>query len=289
MSAARSIRAGKAKKTARYATNWASTTLPIGLGAMAMVVGVWLLVFPFPEAMAAARAYDAAIGCPHRAASGEAASDEARSSEAESAEAASGDCLSGVDATVQRSWTRGSRPVRQYLEFAREDGTRQELRLDRGTYADAPANGTRVRLVSWRGEVRHINYRVAGTRDTAGTTRTLFTDANPRTAHALPLAWGLGLTFGGPALLWFGCLARRHAPDSPPRDVLLPGTLPPTVLVLVAVSTGAIAIQGDPVADTLRQAGFLALGGLLLAPLLAWYAAPRRREAGRRKGQLLSR
>ncbi|WP_274911546.1 hypothetical protein [Streptomyces sp. WZ-12] len=285
MSAARTTRA---KKATRYATNWASTTLPIGLGAMAMVVGVWLLVIPFPKAMAAARAYDAAIGCPHRAPSGEAASDEAGPSEAEFTEAASDDCLRGVDATVQRSWTRGSRPVRHYLEFRREDGTRQELRLDRGTHADAPPAGAQVRLVSWRGEVRHINYPVAGTRDTGGTIRTLFTDANPRTAHALPLAWGLGLAFGGPALLWFGCLARRYAPDNPPRDVLLPGTLPPTVLVLVAVSTGAIAMQGDPVADTLQQVGIVVLGGLLLAPLLTWYAAPRRRTAGRRKGQLLS-
>ncbi|MFE6685031.1 hypothetical protein ACFVFQ_00995 [Streptomyces sp. NPDC057743] len=274
----------KAKKTTRYATNWASTTLPIGLGAMAMVVGVWLLVIPFPQAMAAARAYDAAIGCPRQA-----PSDEAGSGEAGSGEAASGDCLSGVDATVQRSWTRGSRPVRHYLEFQRADGIRQEVRLDWRTHGGSPAKGTRVRLVSWRGEIRHVNYPAGGTHNTGGTLRTLFTDANPRTAHALPLAWGLGLTFGGPALLWFGCLTRRYAPDNPPRDVPLPDILPPTVLVLVAVSTGAIANQGDPVPDTLQQVGVIALGGLLLAPLLTWYAAPRRRKAGRRKDQLLSR
>ncbi|MFE4632787.1 hypothetical protein ACFRJ1_05335 [Streptomyces sp. NPDC056773] len=208
------------------------------LGVVAILAGVWLALVPVRQDRAEARAYDAAASCV-----------------AGSARERAGDCLSGVPAVLEKVRSEGSRERRVYLEVRREDGGRQEIRVaDRTSSSFAPA-GTALRLVSWRGEIRHINY---GTGEAA---RTVFTEYNPRTAHETPLGWALGLGPAGAALLWggawftwFSSYSRRTSPWQ--------FNVPVLGLLLLACVLGASPVMYDSVRETLRWSGFILAGGV---------------------------
>ncbi|MFI5866391.1 hypothetical protein [Streptomyces sp. NPDC051546] len=151
------------------------------MGVAAILTGVWLLLVPVPQDRADARAYDAATSCV-----------------AGSARERAGDCLSAVPAVLDKVRSEGRRNRRVYLEVRREDGGPQEIRVPGSTSATFAPAGTALQLVSWRGEIRHVNY------GTGKAARTVFTEHNPRTAHRTPLGWALGLGPAGAALLWGG-------------------------------------------------------------------------------------
>ncbi|GHA10851.1 hypothetical protein GCM10010329_37110 [Streptomyces spiroverticillatus] len=218
----------------------------MALSLVALAVAGWLLGVAVPQKVLQGRAYDAASGCPA---------------------GVSGDCLSGRPGTVERTWMGSGRSPSQYVEVAAKNGN-QEFRLDRGQRATL-AKGTDVRMVSWRGEVRHLNLVGADGR----TSRTLFTAANPRTAHGMDMAVGLGLAFCGAGVLLLGLYALRHAPGGS-REGSVPGTLtalqvPSLMLVLVGICAGVLALDGAPVGQVLGWTGWMVAAAVPIGGLMA--------------------
>ncbi|MFF3214185.1 hypothetical protein ACFYYB_26360 [Streptomyces sp. NPDC002886] len=209
------------------------------LGVAAILIGVWLLLVPVRQDRADARAYDAATNCV-----------------AGSPRERAGDCLSAVPAVLEEIRSEGTRNPRIYLEVRREDGSRQEIRLSRSTSSSFAPAGTALRLVSWRGEIRHVNY---GTGEAA---RTVFTEHNPRTAHETPLGWALGLGPAGAALLWGGAWFTWFSSHSR-RTTPWQFNVPVLGLLLLAVILGTSPIMYDSVRETLRWSGFLLAGGVV--------------------------
>ncbi|MFI5761846.1 hypothetical protein ACIA8F_12985 [Streptomyces sp. NPDC051563] len=208
------------------------------MGVAAILTGVWLLLVPVPQDRADARAYDAATSCV-----------------AGSARERTGDCLSGVPAVLEEIRSKGSRNRRVYLEVRREDGGRQEIRVPGSTSSSFAPAGTALRLVSWRGEIRHVNY------GTGKAARTVFTEHDPRTAHRTPLGWALGLGPAGAALLWGGAWFTWF-PSRSWRTTPWQFNVPVLGLLLLAVILGTSPIMYDSVRETLRWSGFVLAGGV---------------------------
>ncbi|MEU7727631.1 hypothetical protein AB0B78_20690 [Streptomyces sp. NPDC040724] len=201
-------------------TSWRATTLSIGIGTAALLAGALLMLGPVRSADAAARDFAAAQAC----APGPAPSAQAQ-------------CRSSVPATVERYWKTGARSTAGHIEVVPHgDGQRQILDLERDFRLRAPASGDEVRLVGWRGEVRYVTYG-------PGYGRTVFTEANPYTAYAVPFGWGAFLLFFGAILVWIGSwqrwlshLSRRAAP----WQVMVPTVM----LALLAAGAPALALAG---------------------------------------------
>lgn len=217
--------------TAPHLRRLLCSLLAMGVGAAAVLTGIRLVLVPVREDRAEARAYDAATTCVPG-----------------TGQERAGDCLSGVPAVLERVRTQGRNPTRVYIQVTGEDGTRREIRLGDHTDPAFAAPGTALRLVSWRGEVRHVNH---GTGEAA---RTVLTGLNPRTAHETPLSWALGLIPGGAALawggIWFAWLSSYSGRRSPWQLWMPVGGL----IVLASVMAGFAPMFGS-VREALRWTG----------------------------------
>ncbi|MCX4782911.1 HEAT repeat domain-containing protein [Streptomyces sp. NBC_01264] len=157
-----------------------------------------------------------------------------------------GDCLSGVPAVLEKVRSEGSRNRRVYLEVRREDGGRQEIQVSGSTSSSFAPTGTVLRLVGWRGEIRHVDY---GTGEAA---RTVFTEHNPRTAHETALGWALGLgppsasIRRGRAPTGSGCARARGSGTGPSRPSCSVTTAAPGAPRATATSSWARASSRGP-------------------------------------------
>ncbi len=189
-----------------------------------ILTGAGLLLGPVANAVNAARAYDAATPCGQRQ---------------------TRDCLTVAPATVVGPWTEETHLRHADIIFATADGSRQVLALDRKYEGDLFPAGARVRLISWHGEVRDVEY---GSGRSAGTSPT--TD-NPHLAHQVPLAWAMGMIPFGLGLLWlvvWSAFFSAHSRRSTPWQVMVP-LLGTTAIALAGSTTAVLA---DEVAVTLR-------------------------------------
>lgn len=100
----------------------------MGVGAAAVLTGVWLVLVPVREA----RAYDAASTCV-----------------AGTGRERAGDCLSGAPAVLERVRTEGNRNPTSYLVVVRADGSRGHVRPAGSVSARHTQPGTALLLVSW--------------------------------------------------------------------------------------------------------------------------------------------
>ncbi|MCX5199090.1 hypothetical protein OOK31_35280 [Streptomyces sp. NBC_00249] len=230
---------------------WKQTVLPIGLGGIAMLIGVFLLLVPVRSADAAARAFAAAQPC----APGLTPRQQAQ-------------CLSSVPATVERVRTTGRRAQVTHIDAARGDGTKQHLDMQWTGIEQLVAQGEQVRLVSWRGEVRSIAHGARFSRST-------FTDRNPYTAYAVPFAWGAGLLLGGPVMVWIGCwqrwLSGRYR-RAAPWQFMVPAVAGALVAVHVPVTAVALNLR---IEEALRWSGIGAALIVLVAGAVSLYKALR--------------
>ncbi|MFI0979779.1 hypothetical protein ACH4SP_22605 [Streptomyces sp. NPDC021093] len=237
----------------KISVSWPRSYVAVALGLAAMLVAGWLLGSVVPQKVLAGRAYETARSCP----AGEAG-------------AAARDCLSSARGTLERTWKGEGRNPRAHAEVVTADGRRLEFRLDDGEHTGFAPKGTAVLLVSWRGEVRHLNYTPAGA------THTVFTDANPRTAHGGALAWGLGLAFGGAGFALLGLQGRRYEPGGsragePEPMFLQPAQVPALMLIMLGICAGVLASYGDPVGTALKRTGWMAAGAVVVGALMALY------------------
>ncbi|WP_404957722.1 hypothetical protein [Streptomyces sp. 147326] len=200
--------------------SWRATTLPLGIGAVALLAGVLLMLVPVRTADAAARDFATAQVC----APGLPPRVEAQ-------------CRSSVPATLERYWTSGGLSRTEHIEVVRGDGKRQRVDLEQDFHRTVPAGGEAVRLVSWRGEVRYVTYG-------PGYAHTAFTEANPYFAYAVPFGWGALLLVLGPLLIWIGSWQRWLSHRSRRADPWQVG-VPTVTLILLAVGVLGLPTVGD--------------------------------------------
>ncbi len=200
--------------------SWGATTLPIGMGAVALLAGALLMLVPVRTADAAARDFAAAQAC----APGLPSRVEAQ-------------CRSSVPATLERYGMSGGLSRTEHIEVVRGDGRRQRVDLEQDFHRTVPAGGDAVRLVSWRGEVRYVTYG-------PGYAHTAFTEANPYRAYAVPFGCGSLLLVLGTLLVWVGSWQRWLSHRSRRADPWQVG-VPTVTLIFLAVGVVGLPVIGD--------------------------------------------